>query len=107
MSRQDLIIDTLNEEFEPSYMEVENESHNHAGGKGRETHFRVLIVSKAFDGLNRVDRQRKVYSFFQAEFDKGLHAFSLRALTAEEWEQQKDKFPMVSPNCAGRGKKKS
>ncbi len=34
----------------PSHIEVINESHNHHVPPNSETHFKVIIVSEAFDG---------------------------------------------------------
>ncbi len=100
MKREQLIHQRLTEQFQPLHLEIENESHQHSGD-GSETHYRVLLASEKFQNLNRVERQRAVYALFDDQFKTGLHAFSLRALTPEEWENQKDQFPMVSPACKG------
>jgi acid stress-induced BolA-like protein IbaG/YrbA len=53
-------------------------------GDGR--HFQAVIVSPAFAGLNRVQRQQRVNAVLKARFDSGeLHALSMRTLTPEEW----------------------
>ena len=68
-------------QFAPQMMALEDESHRHAGHAGAnpegESHFRLRLVSHAFEGLNRVARQRLVLSALQAEFDSGLHALEL------------------------------
>ena len=51
------------------------------GGRG-ETHFHVRIVSAAFDGVTRVERQRRVYAALAGEFKAAVHALSLAALHA-------------------------
>ncbi len=75
-------------EFAPVRLAVEDESsqhHGHAGWReGGETHFRVEIVSAAFDGQSRVARQRLVYAALKDEFDAGLHALALTTLTPAE-----------------------
>jgi BolA protein len=67
---------------------VEDESsrhHGHAGWReGGETHFKVEIVSAAFDGQGRVARQRLVYQTLAVEFTEGLHALALTTLTPAE-----------------------
>lgn len=50
----------LEQNFSPIYLEVENESHKHHRPQGAETHFRIVLVSAAFEGISRVDRQRQV-----------------------------------------------
>jgi len=49
-----------------------------------ETHFKVLVVSEAFDGMNRVARQRKVNETLRDELAGGVHALTMRTLTPSE-----------------------
>ena len=78
----------LRARFAPTRLAVEDESsrhHGHAGWReGGETHFKVEIVSAAFDGQSRVARQRLVYQALAAEFTGGLHALALTTLTPAE-----------------------
>lgn len=74
--------------FAPEILAIEDESSRHAGHSGAreggESHFRVRIVSAAFKGLSRVERQRRVYAAVAEEIDAGLHALALTTLTPEE-----------------------
>jgi BolA family transcriptional regulator, general stress-responsive regulator len=74
--------------FAPSDLDIEDESSRHAGHSGAreggESHFRIRIVSAAFQGLSRVERQRRVYAALAEEFARGLHALALSTLTPEE-----------------------
>ena len=78
----------LRERFAPARLSMEHESskhHGHAGWReGGETHFKVEIVSAAFEGQSRVARQRLVYQALKAELDAGLHALALTTLTPSE-----------------------
>jgi BolA protein len=78
----------LRAEFAPVRLSVEDESskhHGHSGWReGGETHFKVEIVSAAFDGQTRVARQRLVYAALKDEFAAGLHALALTTLTPSE-----------------------
>ena len=78
----------LRARFAPARLSIEDESskhHGHAGWReGGETHFKVEIVSAAFEGKNRVARQRLVYEALKAELDAGLHALALSTLTPSE-----------------------
>ena len=51
---------------------------------GGDSHFRVTIVSRAFDGLSRIERQRRVNALLAEEFAAGLHALSLVTRTPDE-----------------------
>ena len=78
----------LRREFAPVRLDIADESSRHRGHagwrEGGETHFRVEIVSTAFEGKSRVARQRLVYAALEDEFDAGLHALALTTLTPEE-----------------------
>jgi acid stress-induced BolA-like protein IbaG/YrbA len=49
-------------------------------------HFQAVIVSREFEGLNRVQRQQRVNKVLKEHFDSGvLHALSMQCLTPEEF----------------------
>jgi BolA protein len=78
--------------FAPVALEIEDQSARHAGHAGAtradgsrgETHFHVRLVSSAFEGLTRVERQRRVYAALKDELAGPVHALSLSALTPAE-----------------------
>ena len=72
----------LSERLQPTYLEVIDESGDHAGHAGANeegfgTHFRVRIASPAFAGKNRVAKHRLVYDAMQNFIDQGLHALAI------------------------------
>ena len=78
--------------FAPTALEVIDDSHRHAGHAGAaradgghgETHFTVRIVSTAFQGMGRVERQRRIHAVLEAELKGTVHALAIRALTPAE-----------------------
>lgn len=57
-------------------------------GDGR--HFQAIVVSREFEGKNRVQRQQRVLQTLKAKLDTGeLHALSFKTLTPEEWSAQR------------------
>jgi BolA protein len=78
----------LRARFTPARLSIEDESSSHRGHAGHreggESHFRVEIVSAAFEGQSRVSRQRLVYETLRDEFAAGLHALALTTLTPDE-----------------------
>jgi BolA protein len=63
-NRQDLIREELEKHFQPTELLIKDQSQLHAGHEGARDgkgHFDVTIVSKAFDGINRIQRHRMVY----------------------------------------------
>ncbi len=74
--------------FKPTRLDVINESELHAGhrsspGTGH-SHYRVLIISDAFDGKSRVDRHRMVNEILSEELPDKIHAFALNAYAPGE-----------------------
>ena len=89
MDRRSRIEARLRAELAASHVDVEDESHLHAGHAGAASgggHFRATIVSERFAGLSRVERQRLVYAALAAEMKSEIHALSLRTFTPEEWK---------------------
>jgi len=88
MSVAETIREKLAARFAPTRLEIEDESHRHAGHVGArpegETHFSVRITSAAFAGQTRVARQRLVYQTLAAELAMQVHALSLTTLAHEE-----------------------
>jgi BolA protein len=78
----------LTEALTPSRLSITDDSHRHAGHAGArdggETHFNVEIVSSAFAGKSRVERQRLVYDILAAELNERVHALALRTLAPDE-----------------------
>ena len=93
MTVAETIREKLTSAFAPAELSVEDESAKHAGHSGArpggETHFSVQVVSDAFAGVSRVERQRRVYAALAQEMKPdGIHALSLTTLTpAEVWQE--------------------
>lgn len=103
MSIQSIIESKLDSTFSPQFLNVDNESHGHNVAKNAETHFKVVLVSEAFDGVRKVARHQQVYACLAAELDAGVHALALHLYTPAEWAE-KGEAP-ASPNCMGGSKK--
>lgn len=82
------IRDKLNEALNPERLEIIDESSRHVGHAGArlegESHFRIEIVSAAFEGEGRIARQRRVYAILADDLKTDIHALSLVALTPRE-----------------------
>jgi BolA protein len=88
MTAKDQIIKKLSEAFVPESLDVVDESHLHEGHAGHrpggETHFRVYIVSKAFDGKTRIDRHRMINAALAPELAGPVHALALHTYAPGE-----------------------
>ena len=102
MSMQTTIEQKLAGEFEPDFLRVENESHMHNVAPGAESHFKVTIVSDAFEELMLIKRHRMVNHALQQEMQQ-IHALALHTLTPLEWRERGGEVA-ASPKCRGGGK---
>ena len=102
MSIQAIIEQKLASEFNIDYLRVENESHMHNVAPGSESHFKVTIVSDAFNQQMLIKRHRMVNHALQQEMQL-IHALALHTLTPDEW-LQRGAAVNDSPKCRGGGK---
>jgi len=91
-NRADRIDALIRQHFAPVLLRVADDSHLHAGHAGAqpggETHYSVLVVAPAFQGMTRIARSRAVHALLDAEFRAGLHALALTLRTPEEQARQ-------------------
>ncbi len=83
MTTRDTITNKLREAFSPESLEVSDESHLHEGHAGHRpgggTHFRVYIVSQAFQGKSRIERHRLINAALARELAGSVHALAIQA----------------------------
>lgn len=96
--RQTLIEERLNDTFSPVFLDVQNTSH---GQKSDESHFKVVVVSEAFEGTRLVSRHRAINkALSEADGSLGFHSLEIGAAkTPQEWDQNSNVAP--SPKCQG------
>lgn len=71
----------------PVSLEIEDESHRHAGHAGAQDgrgHFRVAVISQAFAGMLPLARHRAVYSAVGELMTTDIHALAINAKTPQE-----------------------
>eukprot|EP00933_Yihiella_yeosuensis_P052210 TRINITY_DN50227_c0_g1_i1.p1 TRINITY_DN50227_c0_g1~~TRINITY_DN50227_c0_g1_i1.p1 ORF type:complete len:185 (+),score=35.75 TRINITY_DN50227_c0_g1_i1:51-605(+) len=73
----------LRARYNPTYLDIENQ-----GGNCGALKVAVVMVSEAFRGQSKINRQREVQSVLRPDLDSGrLHALSLMLKTPEEHEK--------------------
>ena len=85
--RQAQIRTELEKSFQPTELLIKDQSHLHAGHEGAKDgkgHFDVTIVSKAFAGVNRVQRHRMVYDALGKLLETDIHALRIKAFAPSE-----------------------
>ena len=90
--------------LDPQHIELLNESMNHAGYfEGKESHFKLTIVSEAFEGKRLVARHQLIYGLINSLLTSQggqVHALAIHAYTPVEWQGQSPDSPL----CAGQNK---
>lgn len=74
----------------------------HSGPADAQSHFKVTLVSKAFDDLMLIKRHRQVNKVLEQELGQ-IHALALHTMTPDEWFEKAGKVA-ESPLCQGGGK---
>jgi BolA protein len=105
MTRAQRIQDLITRELAPEHLAVHDESSGHNVPAGSESHFRVLVVSSAFEGVSRLARHRRVHGALTGELEGTLHALAIDAWTPAEWQRQAT--PSSSPPCRGGAQRPS
>ena len=88
------IIDrVLRETFEPTHLEIIDDSHQHRGHKaaGGGGHYTVVVVSDKFENVNLIDQRRLVYQALDEQINgtpKVIHALQIKSFTPAEWESR-------------------
>ncbi|HEY8099361.1 MAG TPA: BolA family protein [Burkholderiaceae bacterium] len=85
--REELIQEKLRATFSPLECQIENESALHAGHAGAASgggHYRLRLVSAAFEGQNRITRHRLVYDCLSDMMQSDIHALVIIALAPSE-----------------------
>ena len=77
------IIDkTLREYFNPTFLEVIDESELHRGHvgfkEGTQTHFKIVISAKIFEKMSRVSRERTIHKALGSSVMQEIHALSIK-----------------------------
>ena len=78
----------LEKQFDPEYLDVEDESHLHEGHAGARTgmgHYRVTIVASVFQDMPAIQRHKAVFQALGDLMKTDIHAVSIRAIAPEEF----------------------
>lgn len=73
--------------FQPSALQVRDDSHRHAGHEGARDgrgHFSVELVSDRFAGMAPLARHRAVYAALGELMQTDIHALAIQARTEQE-----------------------
>ena len=82
-----LFKEELSKAFAIERLEIEDESHLHAGHAGAASgggHFKLTIIAPEFRGMSSVSRHRAIYAALKSHIPDEIHALTISAFTPEE-----------------------
>jgi BolA protein len=86
------IRERLEQALSPQRLEINDDSDRHIGHAGHngagESHFNIMVVAMAFEGIARPARHRMVYDALGELMTERIHALSIKALTPSEAASQ-------------------
>ena len=103
MKVQQVIKQKIQTALSPSRLDIFNESHMHNVPPGSESHFKLVVVTSAFESLSLVQRHQKINIILEKELKEDIHALSMETHTDQEWEKRSGRI-FASPQCHGGSK---
>ena len=93
------IQDLLLTKFNPTVLNILNESYMHNVPEGAESHFKLVIVTDSFKDISIIKRHKAIYSALE-DIIKSIHALSIHPF--DEQEYKKNPYIIDSPNCVNK-----
>ena len=87
MDMDSIVFSKITEALAPEHLKVINESHLHASHMDtskNNTHFRLHIVSKEFEGVRAIKRHQMVYAILSDEMPSVIHALAMHLKAPSE-----------------------
>lgn len=100
MNVHTFLTEQITQALAPAFLQIEDESHRHNVPDGAQSHFKVTVVSDAFEGKRLIARHREVNALAAEALAGSVHALALHTYTPEEWVARGGEI-VASPNCMG------
>jgi len=78
--RINAIREKLEQDFHPDILEIEDQSHEHAGHKGADGkgHFSLIIEAKSLEDLSLLQKHQAIYKSLDDLLQTEIHALSIK-----------------------------
>ena len=90
MNLEKIITEKINKNLLPDFFKVINFSDKHKNhyleDDNDTSHIKLIIVSKRFDRLSKIDRERLVHKLLSKEISQNIHSIRLKLYTLEEYQ---------------------
>ena len=90
MNLEKTITKKINKNFSPNFFKIINFSDKHKNhfleDNNDTSHIKLIIVSKDFKNLSKIDRERKVHKILSEEISKDIHSIRFKLYTLDEFQ---------------------
>jgi len=90
MNLEKIITEKINKNLSPDFFKIINFSDKHKNhyleDNNDTSHIKLIIVSKIFDRLSKIDRERLVHKLISEEISNNIHSIRLKLYTLEEYQ---------------------
>ncbi len=87
--------------FSPLHLDVINESYRDDFNVAINSHFKIIIVSREFDGERIRDRHHAINSLLARELEEQIGSLVLHTYTEKEWFDYYEDTTPLSTFCLG------
>jgi BolA protein len=89
MSLYSEIEQRLYQDLDIQHMEIKDDTDQHIHHKNFDggAHLSAVIVSSSFNGLNLLERHKRVYEALHDMIKQEIHALSMKTYTLSEWQE--------------------
>ena len=91
MNIKETINSKINSELNTHFLKIvdfsdQHKNHYDNGSRGDTYHITLIIVSKDFQNMSKIQRERKIYKILRNEIRDNLHSIRLKLYTLDEYD---------------------
>ena len=90
MNIKETINSKINSNLDTKFIKIidfsdQHKNHYDSGARGDTSHITIIIVSKDFENMPKIERERKIHKILKSEIRDNLHSIRLKLYTPEEY----------------------
>ncbi|MAS78662.1 MAG: BolA family transcriptional regulator [Candidatus Marinimicrobia bacterium] len=90
MNLDNKIKSRLNKAMNIDFLSINNNTEKHVNHKNYDggAHYKLEIVSNAFEGLSLLEQHKLVYKALDGMIKKEIHALALKTISTSDWKKE-------------------
>ncbi len=90
MNLENKIKSRLNKAMNIDFLSINNNTEKHVNHKNYDggAHYKLEIVSNAFEGLSLLEQHKLVYKALDGMIKKEIHALALKTISTSDWKKE-------------------